>query len=585
MAPKGTAWLENRRLAALNRLAALLAGDLDLERVLETIVAQAAEMLQAGAIALFLPDEKGEAYVLRAQRSLARAYAIGTPLPAAAPQVLLGPPPRLQVTFGPTDSKPEWAQLLLAAGRSTSLTLVSLLHGNGLVGMLALLRRGEDVLRPGLGGLTEDFARQVTPPLRGALHHRETEYGAAESTFLLQIGQLLTSTFDMGTIAQTVVAEAADLTESDACALYLYNPVAEAIELKALDGIAREGLIDARLDRKPLADLPRIRQAAQEGRPVAGVLTGEDDLLSLLGPACGLVASLTVPLRTRDSLLGLLFLGRRSPRPYSAPELQMGLKLGALGALALDNSRLYANLAEQMQQLREAQAQLIEAEKMATVGRIVAGLAHELNNPLAIISGYAQMLLDGEVPPGLREDLDRIDRAARRAAQVVRDLLAFARQQPVVPRPLDMAALVRSVLEKEAPVLAAAGAELALALDEGLPPVQGDPGQLEQVLIQLIGDACQAIQSRPGAGRLAIGATYRERVVLSVADDGPAIRPDLLDKVFEPFLASQEAGRGGGLGLSMAYGVVRAHGGRIWAANNPTAGVTFYVELPAAEGR
>ncbi len=585
MAPKGTAWLENRRLAALNRLAALLAGDLDLERVLQTIVAQAAEMLQADAVALFLPNEKGEVYALGAQRSLSRAYASGTPLPVTAPQVLLGPPPRLQFTFGPADAKPEWAQLLLAAGRSRSLTLVGLAHGNGLVGLLALLRRSEGPLRPGLEELTEAFARQVTAPLRGALHHRETEYGAAESTFLLQIGQLLTSTFDMGTIAQTVVAEAADLTESDVCALYLYNPVAETIELRALEGTAREDLVDAKLDRRLLADLPRIRQAAQEGRPVAAVLTGEDDLLSLLGPACNLAASLTVPLRTRDSLLGLLFLGRHSLRPYSAPEVQMGLKLGALGALALDNSRLYANLGEQMQQLREAQAQLIEAEKMATVGRIVAGLAHELNNPLAIISGYAQMLLDGEVPPQLRDDLERIDRAARRAAQVVRDLLAFARQQPVVPRPLDMAALVRAVLEKEAPALAAAGIELELALDEGLPPVEGDPGQLEQVLAQLIAGACQAIESRPGAGKLAIAATYRERVLLSVADDGPAIRPDLLDKVFEPFLASQEAGRGGGLGPSMAYGVVRAHGGRIWAANNPTAGVTFYVELPAAEHR
>jgi len=342
-----------------------------------------------------------------------------------------------------------------------------------------------------------------------------------------------------------------------------------------------ERLTSAGLQQIALTQLPASRRTAVEGRPASAEGSEEGGLLALFGPALGLQASLTVPLRARDSLLGFLFLARRAPRRFTLVETQLGLKLGTLAALALDNARLYADLMEQMQQVQATQAQLIEVEKMASLGRIVAGVAHELNNPLAIISGYAQMLLDNDLPAEMRSDLERIDRGARRAAQVVRDLLAFARQQPIAATPIQVGEMLHDVLKQMQPCLDKSHITLQVEIEEGLPPIQGDRLQLEQVLVQLIDNARRAMASHPGAGKLKVAAVRRGQVQLSISDDGPGIPAELLDKVFEPFLTTQEVGQGSGLGLSMCYGVVRAHGGRIWAANNTGGGATFTIELPA----
>jgi len=574
----------NRRLEALKGAAEALVGVLDLAQVQDTIVAQAIAILQADAAALFVPHEAQDVYEIRAPCGLAASYGSRAHVATADVQAVAARAAGPVCFFSVGQRLPRWARRLLNAGRSTSLAALPLQHGGRSVGLLALLSRAEDAWAAlGWQQLAAGYGRLAAAALLGATLHRETEFGAAESTFLLQIGQLLTSTLDAAGIVQMVAEEAADLMESDVCALYLYDPLADAIELRAVHGAAQSRAADAGLQQIPLSRLPAARRAAAKGQPAAGEWPGEGDLLSHFGPAFKLQASLTIPLRAGGSLLGYLFLGRRAPRRFGVQESQSALKLGTLTALALDNARLYADLGAQMQQLRAAQAQLIEAEKMVSLGRIVAGVAHALNNPLAVISGYAQVLLDSDVAPEMRTELERIDRGARRAAQIVRELLAFARQQPIVPSTIDIESLVRDVLERHDAALREAGIEPQVEIEQGLPHIRGDRLQLEQVLGQLIANARRAIAARPGAGKLTVGARFRERVQLAVTDDGSGIPTDLLDKVFEPFLTTQEVGQGMGLGLSMCYGVVCAHGGRIWAANNPTVGASFYVELPAAD--
>lgn len=253
-------------------------------------------------------------------------------------------------------------------------------------------------------------------------------------------------------------------------------------------------------------------------------------------------------------------------RPHLAPIRAAGLHtLAGLLAVALQGRQAPSPLPEDDEALR----------------RVVAGVAHELNNPLAIILGYAQVLLEGEAPPELRADLEGIDRAARRVAQLVRDLLAFARQQPIAPTRIDVASLVADALAAEQAALDESSIAVTVAVPQGLPAVRGDRLQLTQVLVHLLAHARRVIVAHPDAGRVTIGAESmrcRATVRLSVADDGPGIAPALLDKVFEPFLLTQDSG----LALSVCRSVVRAHGGRIWAANNPEGGATFYVELPTA---
>ncbi len=558
----------------LQRAAVALAQSLVPEEVQQAIVARAREVLQADAAALLLPGAMGRAYVLCAQEGLAGRQAAKARVPRAEGQAMAQEAGgRL---WGAGEEWPAWARGLPEPGEGRALAVFPLLHEGHVLGLVVLLLRGGAGWQPELAAA---FAALAAAAVHNADLHREAEYGAAESTFLLQISQLLSATFDAATIGRMVAEEAADLMDSDVCALYLCDPLGEAAELLALNGATPESATVAGLQRVSLEGLPGGRQAAAGGQLQDRPWPSGNEMLSLFGPALGVRAALTIPLRARDSLLGFLLLGRRAPRSYSLAETQLGVKLGTLAALALDNARLYANLGEQMEQVRMAQAQLIEAEKMAALGRIVAGVAHELNNPLAIISGYAQMLLDGGLAPEIGDDVERIDRAARRAAQVVRDLLAFARQQPIAPGPLDVGALVQEVLAREEAGLREAGIALEVAVEEGLPRIRGDHSQLAHVLSQLIANARQAIARRPGAGRLTIGARRGERVQLLVADDGPGIPLELQDRVFEPFAVAQETG----LGLSMCYGVVKAHGGRIWVENNPTVGATFFVELPRAE--
>ena len=574
----------NRRLETLGRVALAIGGDLDLDRVLGAIVAHARQALAADAAALLVAAEPGQDLTVRAQEGLKEPEASRFTLAADQAERLARPgAPSLRIVS--SDRRiPAWASGLVAPSVGKALAALPLLQQGRLLGVLLLLASDEAPWRePQVQELAAGLAALVVGPLQAALHHRETELGVAESTFLLQISQLLSTNFDLAATARTLAAEASDLMESDLCALYLHDPVADTIELAAVQGATSEAATAAGLHRLSLRGLAEIHRAALEGQSVAAEWPASGDLLSLYGPAFQMRSALTVPLRARESLLGFLFFCRRDPRRFTPVETRLGLKLGTLAALAVDNARLYADLNEQMQQVRAAQAQLLEVEKMASLGRIVAGLAHELNNPLAIVSGYAQMLLDGDLNPDTRADLERIDRGARRAAQVVRDLLAFARQQPIMPSLIDVGDMARAVALREQASSRESGIELRIEIDEELPRVRGDRLQLEQVLTELIANARRAILDRPGAGRLTVSASGGDRLRLTVADDGPGIPPHLVDKVFEPFLTTQEVGQGGGLGLAMCYGVVRAHGGRIWATNNPSGGATFHIELPAAQ--
>jgi len=562
----------------LLRAAQALAEVLEASRAAAVIVEQAASALQADAAVLLTPDEASGCYRLQAQQGLAGA-------PQASPRVSEEDVASLgdRVQDLAEGDAPRWVRRLLSAAGSTSVTLIPLLREGRRLGLLGLFGRGpEPTLRE--PEAVAAFAGLATAALARANQWRAMEQGAAESTLLLQIGQLLSATFDPEAITRMLVDEARDLLPCDLAAFYGYEPVTDTLQLRFVRGVSRKRVEATGLQRISLDCLPATRQAATSGQPLIARWPEDGDLIALFGAALGVRTSLTVPLRARGVPLGFLFLGRYTRRAFDLGEAQLGFRLGALGALTLDNAQLYAGQTEQMRQLRAAQAQLIEAEKMASLGRIVAGVAHELNNPLAIVSGYAQMLRTESLPPEVHDALERIDRGARRAAQVVRELLAFARQQPIAPTEIEVSSLVKEVLDSLESAISAAGVRVAVRIAEGIPPIVGDRLQLARVLKELVEHALHAIASRRGAGSLTIEATYRDRVRLAVSDDGPAFAPGVLERLFEPFTVFEERGMTSSLGLSMCYGVVRAHGGRISVTNNQGPGATFLVELPAARG-
>ncbi|MCB0153455.1 MAG: GAF domain-containing protein, partial [Anaerolineae bacterium] len=232
-------------------------------------------------------------------------------------------------------------------------------------------------------------------------------------------------------------------------------------------------------------------------------------------------------------------------------------------------------------QRRRLERQLQQTEKLSAIGQLVAGVAHELNNPLTSIIGYASMLQSGDLPKGYRDDLNVIFRQAQRARVIVRDLLTFARKFELNTEPVEVNDLLQRSLAAVKPELQSQGIKVTTSLDFSLPQTMADPHQLEQVFINLIGNATQALTNVNGPRQLMIESKQSNgHLLLSFTDNGPGIPKNIIDHIFDPFFTTKDIGQGTGLGLSICFGIISEHKGRIRAENNPGGGASFLIELP-----
>lgn len=231
----------------------------------------------------------------------------------------------------------------------------------------------------------------------------------------------------------------------------------------------------------------------------------------------------------------------------------------------------------------DLQAKLMHTEKMAALGQLVSGVAHEVNNPLAAIVGFTDLLLENpEIPDTSKEELRVILQEAQRTRVIVQNLLSFARQMPAQREPVQVNSVLRQTLKLRAYDFSNHGVELIERLEEDLPVVMGDPHQLQQVFLNILNNAYDAVQDARRSGKVEVETSLRDgHIELVFRDNGPGIAH--LDRIFDPFFTTKEVGKGTGLGLSICYGIVRAHRGEIAARNNPGGqGCTFLVRLPAA---
>ena len=230
---------------------------------------------------------------------------------------------------------------------------------------------------------------------------------------------------------------------------------------------------------------------------------------------------------------------------------------------------------------RHLQDQLIQSEKMSAIGQLIAGIAHDLNNPLASVVGFSDFLAEsGDVPPALAEPLRVIRQEAERAATIVKNLLSFARRQEGERLPQQLQPLLESVLALLRNEMMALKVETTLIVEPHIPDIEMNPNQIKQVFVNLLTNAAQAIASTGRGGHITVTAKrWLDGVAVSVADDGPGITDDLLPRVFEPFFTTKTEGEGTGLGLSICQGIVKEHGGRITLESSVGVGATFTVEL------
>jgi two-component system NtrC family sensor kinase len=236
---------------------------------------------------------------------------------------------------------------------------------------------------------------------------------------------------------------------------------------------------------------------------------------------------------------------------------------------------------------RLMQERLLQSEKMVSVGQLVSGVAHELNNPLTGIMGFSQLLLARELDERTESDVKTIYGEAERAAKIVQNLLSFARRRRADKEPANLNTLVERVLELRSYDLRMKSIELVLELDPKLPETMVDPDQIQQVFFNVIVNAEQAMLAANGeAGGMLTVRSWREKDMLrlSLQDDGPGMEPETLRRIFDPFFTTKQAGEGTGLGLTLSYGIIDEHGGRIWAESRHGRGTTFIIELPIVLG-
>jgi signal transduction histidine kinase/ActR/RegA family two-component response regulator len=235
--------------------------------------------------------------------------------------------------------------------------------------------------------------------------------------------------------------------------------------------------------------------------------------------------------------------------------------------------------------LKTTQQQLVQSEKLSAVGEFVAGIAHELNNPLAAVMGFAELLKGADVEEKHRRHLELIFKSARRCQKIVQSLLSFARRHQPERKPVSVNKLIEDVLEIVAYQLRSSNVEVACRLAPRLPLVLADGHQIQQVLLNLINNGRQAIEAHQPAGQIIISTQAKDDTIrVVIQDNGPGIAPENLSRIFDPFFTTKEVGKGTGLGLSLCYGLIKEHGGNIAVASQPGHGATFTIELPATAG-
>jgi PAS domain S-box-containing protein len=233
---------------------------------------------------------------------------------------------------------------------------------------------------------------------------------------------------------------------------------------------------------------------------------------------------------------------------------------------------------------REKQDRLYLTDRLASVGEMAAGIAHEMNNPLTSVLGLSKMLLEEDLPKECLEDVNIIYSEAARVSEVVRNLLIFARKRPAVRQPAQLHGMIDDILRLRSYEHKINNIAVSRNFADDLPEVTVDYSQIQQVFINIILNAeYEMVRANKGGVLTITTKKYADRITVSFSDDGPGLSPRDLNRMFDPFFTTKAAGKGTGLGLSVSYGIVTNHGGKIYAASQPGKGATFSVELPFAD--
>ncbi len=374
------------------------------------------------------------------------------------------------------------------------------------------------------------------------------------------------------------VAKVAELFSADVTGVYFLDEATGTLKSAANFGCATEYALAMRAVQIPPALLQQVGQT--HATLLSGsALTGVEEFRELYKQERLVVSQIAI-LWTKDRIIGALLVGSRELREFSAAELNLLAAVGNQIAITIDKSRLLEESREAYETLRQMQEQLLQSEKMAAVGQLVSGVAHELNNPLTAILGYSELLKSEDRVSGRgAEYLEKLYKQAQRTHHIVQNLLSFARQRKPERGPAQVNRVLEETLALREYDLKTHRIQVHRQLDPKLPEISADFHQLQQVFLNILNNAVDAISECNYPGEIWVrtfGTGNNVRVELT--DNGPGVKN--LHRVFDPFYTTKPVGKGTGLGLSICYGIVKEHGGEIEVRNENGGGATFTVSLP-----
>jgi signal transduction histidine kinase len=417
-----------------------------------------------------------------------------------------------------------------------------------------------------------------------------------QQQLLLSLVQTLNSTLVLNQVLEQVLDAIMRITRAERGFLLLADGSSQASQYESIAGL-RLRVARNRGGGIPMSDVQGIstsvvRKAVASGETVA---TGNAVADPSIGAAHSVILMdlrtiVCIPLRSPRSLteggaashaLGAIYVdNQETSAPFSAESLKTAEALTRHAALAIENAQLFEREQHTIEELRQAQKQILQAEKLATIGQMAAGIAHELNTPLTYIMGNLELLQSQALSDAQKDMLASVGRGADRIKGLAQSLLAFSRPGQEELLPLNANDVIERSLELCRYQILKSGVELQKRLDPALPEVNGVSNQLEMALINLVVNALHAMVQ---GGRLTVSSTVHEGgVEIVVADTGSGIPEAIQPTMFEPFVTTKPEGRGTGLGLSTVLMVVERHNGKIDFTTRAGEGTTFRIHLPAA---
>ncbi|HXA79275.1 MAG TPA: ATP-binding protein [Candidatus Acidoferrales bacterium] len=395
------------------------------------------------------------------------------------------------------------------------------------------------------------------------------------------IGELLGQSVAMEDGLTAALLKITELFSLSAAAVYFLDQPTRVLKRAAAVGYQSESARRNAPMQISAGLVEQIRQA--RATLLSGALPALPEEFRELHHKENIQISQIVVLWAKDRIMGILVVGNREMRPFSTAELNLLSAVGNQIAATIDKSLLLEKTREAYDTLRCTQEQLLQSEKMAAVGQLISGVAHELNNPLTAILGYSQLLKSEEfVHPRGADYLEKLYKQAQRTHHIVQNLLSFARQQKPHRAPVQLNQILEDTLVLREFDMKLHNIVVHREFEPHLPMTAGDFHQLEQVFLNLLNNAVDAIQEKGGSGEIWIRTeTVGQRLCVEVTDSGPGVTNP--HKIFDPFYTTKPVGKGTGLGLSICYGIVKEHGGEIQVRNSPPRGATFSISLPLSD--